>query len=96
MVGRQELSCQRRTSTGSRGRLYFEALREFNIDRINEALPIHFPLNDDYETLAGLLLKVYDGIPEVGTVIPVGGYEIRVLKMFKTSPELVEANLIAG
>ena len=77
------------------GEQSWRIVAQTNMDRINEALPIHFPLDDDYETLAGLLLKVYDGIPEVGTVIPVGGYEIKVLKMFKTSPELVEANLIA-
>jgi CBS domain containing-hemolysin-like protein len=67
-----------------------------NLERINESLPERFPLDDDYETLAGLLLKVFDGIPEEGTVIPVGGYEVKVMKMFKTSPEEVEAVWLAG
>ncbi|MCB9315965.1 MAG: HlyC/CorC family transporter [Lewinellaceae bacterium] len=64
-----------------------------NLERINESLPEHFPLGDDYETLAGLLLKTLDSIPEVGTVVKVGNYEVKVLKMFKTSPEEVEAKL---
>ena len=68
-------------------------IAQTNMDKINESLPEHFPLDDDYETLAGLLLKIYDGIPEVGTVIQVGHYEVKVLKMFKTSPEEVEATL---
>lgn len=66
-------------------------LAQTNLERINESLPERFPLDDDYETLAGLLLKILDSIPEEGTVIQVGGYEINVLKMYKTSPELVEA-----
>ena len=61
-----------------------------NLERINEKLPEAFPLDDDYETLAGLILKVYDGIPEEGTVIPVESYDVKVLQMFKTSPEVVE------
>ncbi len=62
-----------------------------NLERINESLPEHFPLGDDYETLAGLLLKTLDSIPEVGTEIKVGNFQVKVLKMFKTSPEEVEA-----
>lgn len=66
-------------------------LAQTNLERINESLPERFPLDDDYETLAGLLLKTLDSIPEEGTLIQVGGYEVKVLKMYKTSPELVEA-----
>lgn len=69
-------------------------LAQTNLERINEALPEHFPLDDDYETLAGLLLKTIDSIPEEGAVIQIGGYEVKVLKMYKTSPELVEATLL--
>ncbi|TNE55514.1 MAG: HlyC/CorC family transporter [Bacteroidetes bacterium] len=61
-----------------------------NLERINDHLPDPFPLDDDYETLAGLLLKTFDGIPEEQTVIRVGGYEVKILQMFKTSPEVVE------
>ncbi|MBK9336904.1 MAG: HlyC/CorC family transporter [Lewinellaceae bacterium] len=69
-------------------------LAQTNLDRINESLPERFPLDDDYETLAGLLLKILDSIPEEGSVIQVGGYEVKVLKMYKTSPEEVEATLL--
>ncbi|MCS7037116.1 MAG: hemolysin family protein [Saprospiraceae bacterium] len=65
-------------------------LAQTNLERINEHLPMPFPLDDDYDTLAGLLLKVLDGIPEEGSVISVGEYEVTVLKMYKTSPEVVE------
>ncbi len=68
----------------------WRVLAQTNLERINEQLPQPFPLDDDYDTLAGLLLKVLDGIPQVGSIIPVGDYEVTVLKMYKTSPEVVE------
>lgn len=68
----------------------WRVLAQTNLERINEQLPHPFPLDDDYDTLAGLLLKVLDGIPQVGSIIPVGDYEVTVLKMYKTSPEVVE------
>lgn len=79
--------------TGERS---WRILAQTNLERINESLPAHFTLDDDYETLAGLLLKTLDSIPEVGAVIQVDGFEVKVLKMYKTSPELVEATLLAG
>ena len=78
------------TKTGDRS---WRILAQTNLDEINESLPIPFPEDDDYETLAGLLLKVSDSIPKEGEVILVGGYEVKILKMFKTSPEVVEAYL---
>jgi len=71
-------------------------IAQTNMDKINESLPMRFPLDDDYETLAGLLLKTSDRIPEEGDVIQVGGYEVKILKMYKTSPEEVEATLLLG
>jgi CBS domain containing-hemolysin-like protein len=68
----------------------WRVLAQTNLERINEQLPEPFPLDDDYDTLAGLLLKTLDGIPQEGTVVPVNNYEITVLKMYKTSPEVVE------
>ena len=75
------------------GERSWQILAHTNLERINESLPVHFPLDDDYETLAGLLLKTLDSIPEEGAEILVSGYKVKVLKMFKTSPEVVEATL---
>jgi CBS domain containing-hemolysin-like protein len=69
-------------------------LAQTNLDTINEALPVKFSLDEDYETLAGLVLKVSEHIPKVGEVIHANGYEIKVIKMYKTSPEIVEATLL--
>lgn len=78
------------------GEKTWRIIAQTNLDKINEALPVHFPLDDDYETLAGLLLKNSDRIPAEGDVIQAGGYEVKILKMFKTSPEEVEATLLLG
>lgn len=78
------------------GEKTWRIIAQTNLDKINEALPVHFPLDDDYETLAGLLLKNSDRIPVEGDVIQAGGYEVKILKMFKTSPEEVEATLLLG
>lgn len=74
----------------STGENTWRVLAQTNLERINEHLPEPFPLDDDYDTLAGLLLKVLDSIPAEGSVIPLGAYEVTVLKMYKTSPEIVE------
>ena len=63
------------------------------IDDINESLPYPFPETDEYHTLSGLLLKVMEEIPEEGEVIQVEDYEVKILKMFHASPELVEVRL---
>ncbi len=68
----------------------WRVLAQTNLERINEHLPEPFPLDGDYDTLAGLLLKVLDGIPREGSVIPINNYEVTVKKMYKTSPEVVE------
>jgi CBS domain containing-hemolysin-like protein len=72
------------------GEKRWRILAQSPIDEINESLPSHFPEDEDYETLAGLILKTIDSIPEEGQVIQIGHYEVKILRMFRTSPELVE------
>lgn len=60
------------------------------LDDINESLPEPFPESDDYHTLSGLLLQLSENIPEEGDTIRVGLCEVKILKMFQASPELVE------
>jgi CBS domain containing-hemolysin-like protein len=69
-------------------------LAQSPIDEINESLPSHFPEDEDYETLAGLILKTIDSIPEEGQVIQIGHYEVKIIRMFRTSPELVEVTQV--
>jgi CBS domain containing-hemolysin-like protein len=78
------------------GEKRWKVLAQSPIDEINESLPFHFPEDEDYETLAGLIQKTIDGIPEEGQVIQVGHYEVKIVRMFRTSPELVEITQVLG
>jgi CBS domain containing-hemolysin-like protein len=69
----------------------YKILAQNPIDEINEFLPEAFSTDGDYLTLSGLLLNVSESIPTVGQIISVGNYEVKVLQMFHSSPEIVEA-----
>ncbi len=64
------------------------------LDEINENLPEPLPESEDYHTLSGLLLQLSENIPQEGDVFTVGNYEIKILKMFQASPELVEVRYL--
>lgn len=66
------------------------------LDEINEFLPVPFPESEDYHTLSGLLLMETEEIPEEGDVVRLTNYEVKILKMFQASPELVEAHFLSN
>ncbi len=51
------------------------------VDELNERLRLHLPEGDDYETLAGLVLKMLRHIPVAGEEVMVAGYKLRVLEV---------------
>lgn len=69
----------------------YRILAQNPIDEINEFLPEPLPVEGDYITLSGLLLNVSDSIPKVGQTITVENYDIKIVQMFHSSPEIVEA-----
>jgi CBS domain containing-hemolysin-like protein len=68
----------------------FRIQAQRNLDEINDYLPEPLPTEGDYLTLSGLLLNTADAIPVSGQVFQIGNYEIKVVKMFHASPEIVE------
>lgn len=72
----------------------FKIQAQSPLDEINENLPDPFPESEDYHTLSGLLLQLSENIPQEGDVLTVGNYEIKILKMFQASPELVEVRYL--
>ncbi len=68
----------------------YKVYAQNSIDDINDLMPFNFPTDEDYETLSGLITKLNKDIIKVGDVISTDLYEIRVIKMFRTSPEIVE------
>ncbi len=69
----------------------FRILAQNPIDEINEFLPEALPVEGDYLTLSGLLLNTSDNIPQFGQTISISNYDIKILQMFHSSPEIVEA-----
>lgn len=65
------------------------------LEDINEYLPKEFPVNDeDYSTLSGLITFRHGSVPVEGEVLEQDGYEITILKMFRSSVEKVRLRLL--
>lgn len=63
----------------SDGSYYFSARLE--IDYLNEEYDLDLPENDDYETLAGLVIYKNEDIPEVGETLEIGNYTLEIKKV---------------
>ena len=59
------------------------------IDYLNEKYHLHLPEEDDYETLAGMILFFHGSIPGNNDVIRIGNIVIKVLRASTTRLELV-------
>jgi CBS domain containing-hemolysin-like protein len=62
---------------------------------INKYLDIPIPESEEYETLAGMITTERPSVQQ-GDEFNLSGYQMKVLKMFKTLPELVEMKLDAS
>jgi CBS domain containing-hemolysin-like protein len=59
------------------------------IDYLNEKYHLNLPEEDDFETLAGLILYHHGSIPKNNDIIRVGNYVIKVLKSTATRLDIV-------
>jgi CBS domain containing-hemolysin-like protein len=84
-----ELPIVERTPAGT-----FRVQAQNPVDEINEMLPLSLPVSNDYVTLSGLLLNIAPEMPKEGTTLTIQDYEVKILKMFHTSPEVVELTLL--
>ncbi|MCT4582572.1 MAG: hemolysin family protein [Flavobacteriales bacterium] len=67
----------------------FEFSGRTEIDFINDNYPLNIPENEEYETLAGYIIKQIEEIPEQGDVIKVDNYEITILEVSQAKIEYV-------
>ena len=58
------------------------------VDYLNERYDLGIEESDEYDTLAGYIIAVYDGIPSSGTFIETEKLEIKVLRSTRTRIEL--------
>ena len=63
------------------------------IDLINEKFQINLPETEDFETLAGFILYHHESIPNINSVIKIGGFQFKILKATNTRIELVKLTL---
>ena len=59
------------------------------IDKVNEMFNLDLPEDDDYMTVGGLLLHVYQSFPKLNEIVTVGQYEFKIIKKTMTKIELV-------
>jgi len=59
------------------------------IDYLNEKYHLNLPEEDDYETLAGLILYYHGSIPVINDVIRIKNFVIKILRVSSTRLELV-------
>ena len=57
-------------------------------EHLNERYDLGIEESDEYDTLAGYIIAVYDGIPSSGTFIETEKLEIKVLRSTRTRIEL--------
>jgi CBS domain containing-hemolysin-like protein len=65
----------------------------FEIDYLNEKYHLNLPEEDDYETLAGMILFYHGSIPGINDVIRIGNIVIKVLRASTTRLELVNMKI---
>ena len=63
------------------------------IDLINEKFQISLPETEDFETLAGFILYHHESIPNINSVIKIGGFQFKILKATNTRIELVKLTI---
>ncbi len=63
------------------------------IDNVNEMFGFDLPESDEYMTIGGLLLHVYEGFPQINETVTVGQYEFKIIKKTMTKLELVKLHV---
>lgn len=74
----------------------FRIIATSSIHDINKSLDVPLQESEDYETLAGLLLMIGASDLKEGQEIMMENYSVKIIKMNRTLPEIVELRLISS
>lgn len=74
------------TQTGEREYVLSARLE---IDKVNEMFDLDLPESDDYMTVGGLILNVYQSFPKLNEEVKIGKYTFKIVKNTMTKIELV-------
>jgi len=64
------------------------------ISKINELFDLSLPESDEYMTLGGLILHVYQSFPKLNEVVKFGDFEFKIVKNTATKIELVRLTVV--
>ncbi len=64
------------------------------IEKVNEMFGLDLPESDEYLTISGLILHLYQSFPKLHEVIRTGRYQLKVLKKTATKIELVSLKVL--
>ncbi len=67
-----------------------------SVHDVNEYLPLELPESNDYDTISGLVISVFDKIPDVGERKEFYGYVFTILKKTQQNIEYVRLELLPG
>ena len=65
------------------------------IGKVNEMFGLDLPESDEYMTIGGLILNVYQSFPKLNEVVKAGRYEFKIIKNTMTKIELVRLKVNA-
>lgn len=64
------------------------------IEKVNETFNLDLPESDDYMTIGGLILNIYQSFPKLHELVTVGRYQFKIIKVTATKIELVRLKVI--
>ena len=64
------------------------------IEKVNEMFELSLPEDEDYLTIGGLILHVYQSFPKLNETVYVGKYQFKIIKRTTTKIELVRLKVV--
>lgn len=64
------------------------------IGKVNETFGLNLPESDDYLTIGGLILNVYQSFPKLNETIKIGVFQFKVIKISATKIDLVRLKVL--
>ena len=64
------------------------------IEKVNETFNLELPESDDYLTVGGLILNLYQSFPKLHELVSVGKYQFKIIKVTATKIELVRLKVM--
>ncbi|MBQ8224555.1 MAG: HlyC/CorC family transporter [Bacteroides sp.] len=64
------------------------------IEKVNENFDLELPESDEYLTVGGLILNVYQSFPKLHEVVTIGKHQFKIIKVASTKIELVRLKVL--